>query len=123
MFRKIICNAIELFKHIEDKALFSEIYINQLATRLLNHASANEDAEKSMISKMKECCGSRYTYKMEKMLSNIKESDEIKRDYSSTPSSLPIIFSVQLIDINYWPYTKENFNSMQSVMKASIDQI
>jgi len=38
-----------------------------LAKRLVDHLSVSEDAEASMISKLKAACGSLYTSKLQKM--------------------------------------------------------
>ena len=103
-----LCKIIELFEHLEDKYLFAEIYKNQLAKRLLNDLSANEDAEKSIISKMKMCCGSQYTAKMEGMLTDLHLSQEIQTSYSKTAPALPIDFSVQVLTFSYWPYFNNN---------------
>jgi len=55
-----------VFKYIEDKDVFQKFYSKFLAKRLVNSLSAQEDAEESMISKLKvltsapdcrRCCG------------------------------------------------------------------
>lgn len=42
-----------VFKYIEDKDVFQKFYANMLAKRLVQHNSASDDAEASMISKLK----------------------------------------------------------------------
>ena len=42
-----------VFKYIEDKDVFQKFYSKMLATRLVGHMSASDDAEASMISKLK----------------------------------------------------------------------
>ena len=42
-----------VFKYIEDKDVFQKFYSKMLAKRLVNNMSALEDAEESMISKLK----------------------------------------------------------------------
>ena len=59
---------VQLFTYIVDKDLFSEIYRNQLAKRLLNQKSASDEMERVMIGKLKLRCGSQFTSKMEGML-------------------------------------------------------
>ena len=54
---------VALFSYINDKDLFSEIYRNLLAKRLLNARSASDDAEKSMVTKLKHKCGAQFTGK------------------------------------------------------------
>ena len=41
------------FKYIEDKDVFQKFYSKMLAKRLVQHMSASDDAEASMISKLK----------------------------------------------------------------------
>lgn len=45
-----------VFKYIEDKDVFQKFYSKMLAKRLVQHLSASDDAEASMISKLKVCC-------------------------------------------------------------------
>jgi cullin 1 len=44
---------VQLFAYIADKDVFSEVYRNQLCKRQLNARSVSNDAERSMISKLK----------------------------------------------------------------------
>ena len=45
-----------VFKYVEDKDVFQKFYSKMLAKRLVNGTSASEDAESSMISKLKVGC-------------------------------------------------------------------
>lgn len=42
-----------VFKYIDDKDVFQKFYSKMFAKRLVNQASASDDAESSMISKLK----------------------------------------------------------------------
>lgn len=42
-----------VFKYLEDKDVFQKFYSKMLAKRLVQHASASDDAEESMISRLK----------------------------------------------------------------------
>lgn len=44
-----------VFKYIEDKDVFQKFYSRMLAKRLVNQASASDDAEANMITKLKVC--------------------------------------------------------------------
>ena len=46
-----------VFKYIEDKDVFQKFYSKMLAKRLVYQTSASDDAEASMISKLKVCDG------------------------------------------------------------------
>ena len=56
-----------VFKYIEDKDVFQKFYSKMLAKRLVQHMSASDDAEASMISKLKQACGFEYTCKLQRM--------------------------------------------------------
>jgi len=44
-----------VFQYIEDKDVFQKFYTRMLARRLVQQNSASDDAEASMISKLKVC--------------------------------------------------------------------
>ena len=44
---------IVVFKYIEDKDVFQKFYSKMFGKRLVQHMSASDDAEASMISKLK----------------------------------------------------------------------
>jgi hypothetical protein len=44
---------VQLFAFVADKDVFGDIYRNQLSKRILNQRSVSNDAERSMISKLK----------------------------------------------------------------------
>ena len=48
-------SVMTVFKYVEDKDVFQRFYSKMLAKRLINDASASEDAEESMITKLKVC--------------------------------------------------------------------
>ena len=50
----IILFQMVVFKYIEDKDVFQKFYSKMLAKRLVQHMSASDDAEASMISKLKQ---------------------------------------------------------------------
>lgn len=62
---------MRVFKYIEDKDVFQKFYSRMLARRLINEASASDDAEASMITKLKDACGFEYTSKLQRMFQDI----------------------------------------------------
>ena len=56
-----------LFKYIDDKDVFQTYYTTKLSKRLIHTVSASDEAEASMISKLKEACGFEYTNKLQRM--------------------------------------------------------
>jgi len=58
---------LELFRFIEGKDVFEAFYKRDLARRLLLGRSASQDAERSMLAKLKVECGSSFTHNLEQM--------------------------------------------------------
>ena len=56
-----------LFKYIDDKDVLQSFYATKLSKRLIHGASVSDEAEASMISKLKEACGFEYTNKLQRM--------------------------------------------------------
>ena len=52
-----------------------------LATRLVGHMSASDDAEASMISKLKSACGFEYTSKLQRMFQDIGVSKDLNENF------------------------------------------
>lgn len=70
-----------VFKYVEDKDVFQKFYSKMLAKRLVNFASASDDAEASMISKLKEACGYEYTSKLQRMFTDMSLSKELNDNF------------------------------------------
>ncbi|CAI0466807.1 unnamed protein product [Linum tenue] len=60
---------VKVLAYISDKDLFAEFYRKKLARRLLFDKSANDDHERSILTKLKQQCGGQFTSKMEGMVS------------------------------------------------------
>ena len=65
-----------VFKYIEDKDVFQKFYSKMLAKRLVQAMSVSDDAEASMISKLKQTCGFEYTNKLQRMFQDIGVSKD-----------------------------------------------
>lgn len=74
---------VQLFSYVADKDVFGEIYRNQLSKRLLNQRSVSNDAERSMIGKLKLRCGAQYTSKMEGMLNDLATAETAANDFKT----------------------------------------
>ncbi|EFW99426.1 phosphotidylinositol kinase [Grosmannia clavigera kw1407] len=68
--------ALELFRFIQGKDVFEAFYKKDLARRLLMGRSASQDAERSMLGKLKTECGSSLTHNLEQMF----RDQELSRD-------------------------------------------
>jgi cullin 1 len=56
-----------IFKYLEENDVFRIFYKIKLCKRLLRNVSASDEAEASMISKLKEACGFEYTNELQRM--------------------------------------------------------
>lgn len=95
-----------VFKYIEDKDVFQKFYAKMLAKRLVHQNSASDDAEASMISKLKvrfcpvqsvqtcsnqpladllllvqQACGFEYTSKLQRMFQDIGVSKDLNEQF------------------------------------------
>lgn len=97
-----------VFKYIEDKDVFQKFYSKMLAKRLVQHMSASDDAEASMISKLKQACGFEYTSKLQRMFQDIGVSKDLneafKRHLTNSAEPLDIDFSIQVLSSGSWPF-------------------
>lgn len=73
--------ALELFRFIEGKDVFEAFYKKDLARRLLMGRSASQDAERSMLTKLKSECGSSFTHNLEQMFKDMALAKEEMTTY------------------------------------------
>lgn len=70
-----------VFTYIEDKDVFQKFYSKWLARRLVQQTSASDDAESTMISKLKAACGFEYTSKLQKMFLDVGISKDLNETF------------------------------------------
>ncbi|GAB2265216.1 hypothetical protein Dimus_000284 [Dionaea muscipula] len=102
---------VKLLAYISDKDLFAEFYRKKLARRLLFDKSANDDHERSILTKLKQQCGGQFTSKMEGMVTDLtlaRENQTNFEDYlSSNPHTNPgIDLTVTVLTTGFWPSYK-----------------
>ncbi|KAH0946080.1 hypothetical protein HN011_007027 [Eciton burchellii] len=113
-----------VFKYIEDKDVFQKFYSKMLAKRLVQHMSASDDAEASMISKLKQACGFEYTSKLQRMFQDIGVSkdlnEQFRRHLSNSAESLDIDFSIQVLSSGSWPFQQSFTFSLPTELERSV---
>ncbi|KAI0042482.1 Cullin-domain-containing protein [Auriscalpium vulgare] len=96
-----------LFKYLEDKDVFQTFYSTKLSKRLIHGVSASDEAEASMISKLKEACGFEYTNKLQRMFTDMSLSkdltDQFKERMEQNHDDMDINFSIMVLGTNFWP--------------------
>lgn len=86
--------------------MFQTFYRRLLAKRLITQTSVSDDAESSMISKLKEACGAEYTTKLQRMIQDTtvsKELSEKYRDHKAENNKKGIDYNVQILMAGSWP--------------------
>ncbi|XP_067949254.1 cullin-4B-like [Watersipora subatra] len=96
-----------LFRFIYGKDVFEAFYKKDLAKRLLLGKSASVDAEKSMLSKLKQECGAGFTSKLEGMFKDIDISKDImvsfKQHMEAREAPGGLDMTVNVLMLSYWP--------------------
>lgn len=108
-----------------------------LAKRLVQHMSASDDAEASMISKLKQACGFEYTSKLQRMFQDIGVSKDLNEQFrnhmanSNESLGKPVVntllshlthwsrcagidFSIQVLSSGSWPFQQSFTFSLPS---------
>uniref|UniRef100_A0A914UGW7 Cullin-4 n=1 Tax=Plectus sambesii TaxID=2011161 RepID=A0A914UGW7_9BILA len=107
---KLMDKVIILFRFIQGKDVFEAFYKKDLAKRLLLGRSASVDAEKSMLSKLKQECGAGFTSKLEGMFKDMELSKDLavafKQFLQHVEGELSwtgVDFSVSILTMGHWP--------------------
>ncbi|TVY38641.1 Cullin [Lachnellula subtilissima] len=116
-----------VFKYIEDKDVFQKFYSRMLARRLIHTTSSSDDAETSMISKLKEQCGYEYTNKLQRMFQDMQISKDLNSGYKEFEGKLvepgdarPLDASYSILGTGFWPLSapQTDFTPPAEVTKA-----
>lgn len=95
-----------VFKYVEDKDVFQKFYSRMLSRRLVNSTQASDEAEASMITKLKEACGFEYTNKLSRMFQDMGVSKDLEKAFldslTERDSLGRIPRSMTCSDLNSW---------------------
>lgn len=123
---EVLDKVVKLLAFISDKDLFAEFYRKKLARRLLNDRSANDDYERSILTKLKQQCGAQFTSKMEGMVNDLQLAKESQRSLDSYLSTNPekkpqLDLSVTVLTTGFWPTYKFVELNLPEEMIQSVD--
>ncbi|EHY52580.1 hypothetical protein HRR83_006927 [Exophiala dermatitidis] len=76
-----LSNALDLFRFVHGKAVFEAFYKKDLARRLLMGRSASFDAERNMLTRLKNECGAAFTHNLESMFKDMDLAREEMLSY------------------------------------------
>ncbi|XP_050344981.1 cullin-4A isoform X1 [Nymphalis io] len=104
---RLLDKIMVLFRFIHGKDVFEAFYKKDLAKRLLVGKSASVDAEKSMLSKLKQECGGGFTCKLEGMFKDMELSKDInityKQHLAASQEGVGLELSVYILTMGFWP--------------------
>lgn len=94
-----------IFKYIRETDVFEAFYKKDLAKRLLLDRSVSTEIEKTMLSKLREECGSEFTRKLEGMFKDMESNNILITDFTESEESkkCEVPFHVQVITNGNWP--------------------
>ncbi|KAJ0043707.1 hypothetical protein Pint_19239 [Pistacia integerrima] len=102
----VLDKVMMLFRYLQEKDVFEKYYKQHLAKRLLSGKTVSDDAERSLIVKLKTECGYQFTSKLEGMFTDMKTSqDTMQGFYASLGSDFgdsPTL-TVQVLTTGSWP--------------------
>eukprot|EP00897_Mesotaenium_endlicherianum_P010757 jgi/Mesen1/970/ME000012S00535 len=117
---------VRLLAYISDKDLFAEFYRKKLARRLLFDKSANDDHERSILTKLKQQCGGQFTSKMEGMVTDLtlaREQQASLEEYlqENQDSHPGIDLTVTVLTTGFWPSYKSSDLALPEEMVKCVE--
>ncbi|XP_074030664.1 cullin-4A [Leptinotarsa decemlineata] len=103
-----------IFRYIQGKDIFEAFYKKDLAKRLLLGKSTSQDAEDSMIGKLKSECGTAFTSKIEGMFKDINISEGMNsafKQHLNHTTTFSSDLCINVLTSSFWPnYPSYNVN-------------
>eukprot|EP00908_Phaeocystis_cordata_P011472 Transcript_22378.p1 GENE.Transcript_22378~~Transcript_22378.p1 ORF type:complete len:566 (-),score=323.93 Transcript_22378:101-1798(-) len=104
---QVLDKVVMLFRYLQEKDVFEKYYKQHLAKRLLGGRSVSDDAERSMIGKLKHECGYQFTSKLEGMFMDMKVSadtqDAFRVALGGSSKVDGIELQVHVLTTGFWP--------------------
>ncbi|KAH9370139.1 hypothetical protein HPB48_015106 [Haemaphysalis longicornis] len=115
-----------VFKYIDDKDVFQKFYSKMLARRLVQQLSASDDAEASMISRLKLACGIEYVWALERMFQDIAVSRDVNEQFMqhvrNSGENLGLDFSIQVLTSGSWPFSQSFDLTLPQELERSVQR-
>ena len=107
---------ISIFKNINSKLVFQSETEKKMSDRLIKGLSINMNAEKMLISKLKQENGVTYVSKMNEMISDLEKNKAEYEGYKLSKSHgapAGIKFNIQVISQSAWDINKSNMEKIE----------
>ncbi|GAA0165905.1 ubiquitin-protein ligase [Lithospermum erythrorhizon] len=95
-----------LFRYLQEKDVFEKYYKQHLAKRLLSGKTMSDDAERSLIVKLKTECGYQFTSKLEGMFTDMRTSQDTMQGFYAAMGAEIVdgpALCVQVLTTGSWP--------------------
>lgn len=103
----VLDKVMMLFRYLQEKDVFEKYYKQHLAKRLLSGKTVSDDAERSLIVKLKTECGYQFTSKLEGMFTDMKTSQDTMQGFYASQSASDFAdgpsLAVQVLTTGSWP--------------------
>lgn len=102
----VLDKVMMLFRYLQEKDVFEKYYKQHLAKRLLSGKTVSDDAERSLIVKLKTECGYQFTSKLEGMFTDMKTSEDTMQGFyasSFAETGDSPTLAVQVLTTGSWP--------------------
>uniref|UniRef100_A0A7S4K5Q3 Cullin family profile domain-containing protein n=1 Tax=Paramoeba aestuarina TaxID=180227 RepID=A0A7S4K5Q3_9EUKA len=120
----LLNDVMSIFRHINGKDVFEAFYKKDLSKRLLLGRSASIDAEKLMISKLRNECGSAFTSKMEGMFKDVDVSKDLMESFKQSKAGQSIgdiDLSVHVLTMGFWPPVPNHDPNLPTAMSGYLE--
>jgi cullin 3 len=103
----VLDKVMMLFRYLQEKDVFEKYYKQHLAKRLLSGRTVSDEAERSLIVKLKTECGYQFTSKLEGMFTDMKTSRDTMQGFNATLAGSETnegpTLAVQVLTTGSWP--------------------
>ncbi|KAG5884651.1 hypothetical protein JTB14_005396 [Gonioctena quinquepunctata] len=121
----VLDKVMVIFRYISGKDIFEAFYKKDLAKRLLLGKSTSQDAEDSMIGKLKSECGTGFTSKIEGMFKDINISQGINQAFKQHlihTATFSSDLCINVLTSSFWPnYPTYNTSIPQELAEYQVN--
>eukprot|EP01059_Diplonema_ambulator_P033425 TRINITY_DN6975_c2_g1_i2.p1 TRINITY_DN6975_c2_g1~~TRINITY_DN6975_c2_g1_i2.p1 ORF type:complete len:782 (+),score=321.41 TRINITY_DN6975_c2_g1_i2:2078-4423(+) len=117
---------LTIFSLLEDIDVFQRVYRDKLSQRLI-HNTYSQEHETIMIGKLKSVCGYEYTYKLQRMFTDMGTSRDMNKEFLDAMGHMEAIRDGPAMTVNVltsvsWPQTAPKYNfAVPPVIQSCLD--
>ncbi|TIA91758.1 hypothetical protein E3P99_00919 [Wallemia hederae] len=105
---KLVDGAVELFRIVKDKDMFSAFYTLSLARRLVKSTTASNDNERELISRITKVAGADFTQNWEEMMKDVEISQELSDKFRDSRNTR--LQKANIVQAARWPFTGQHLS-------------